>query len=105
MATMQGIFPGSRSHLELCRRNFTNHVMPHLQPRVTDVFQNHFTDSYDLIRTLLHEQGKFQTDIALSAIGIRAFRLVEPQAPASSGATQAGSLRLAWAAARSGPGT
>ncbi len=80
MATMQEPFPGSKSHMELCKRNFTNHILPHLQPRVKDVFQSHFADSYGLIRALSHERGEFQMGIALSAVGIKGFELVEPQA-------------------------
>ncbi|MDD5340074.1 MAG: hypothetical protein PHV13_02385 [Candidatus ainarchaeum sp.] len=79
MATTQA-FPGSKTHLELCRKNFTSQVLPHLQPRVRDLFQGHFADSYDLIRALSREPGEFHLHIALSAIGIRGFDLVEPQA-------------------------
>ncbi len=64
----------------MCRRNFTSQVLPHLQPRARDLFQSHFADSYDLIRALSREPGEFRFNIALLAIGIRGFDLVEPQA-------------------------
>ena len=79
MTADQGPFPGSKSHRELCERDFNRLVLPHLRDNVKGVFRSHFADSYGLIRALSHEQGEYDVRFALAALGVRAFDVDWPR--------------------------